>query len=60
MRRLAGIATVVFALVGASVLGGCAVDPYAPYDFKRIPGYTPPGGISSPPRLTKLPLESQR
>ena len=60
MRRLTAIVTVFVALLGAGVLGGCSVDPYAPYDFKRVPGYTPPGGISSPPRLTTLPLESQR
>ena len=54
MKRLAALA---LALVG--VLGGCSVDPYSPYDFKRVPGYTPPGGISSPERLTKLPLDSQ-
>jgi hypothetical protein len=54
MKRLAVLA---LALVG--VLGGCSTDPYAPYDFKRVPGYTPPGGISSPARVTALPLESQ-
>jgi hypothetical protein len=53
-RRLA---TLVLTLAG--MLGACSVDPYAPYDFKRVPGYTPPGGVSSPARLTKLPLESQ-
>lgn len=53
MRQLTGL---VMALIG--MLGGCSGDPYAPYDFKRVPGYTPPGGISSPARLTNLPLES--
>ncbi|MDI1287346.1 MAG: hypothetical protein PSV46_23370 [Reyranella sp.] len=65
MRRLAGlvagfVAGLVMALVGIGVLGGCSTDPYAPYDFKRVPGYTPPGGISSPARVTTLRLESQR
>ncbi len=53
MRRLAAL---VVALAG--ILGGCSGDIYAPYDFKRVPGYTPPGGISSPPRLTNIPLDS--
>jgi hypothetical protein len=58
MTRLAALA---LALVGmlAVMLGACSVDPYAPYDFKRVPGYTPPGGISSPERVTKIRLESQ-
>ena len=53
MKRLAGL---IVALVG--MLGGCSADPYSPYDFKRVPGYTPAGGMSSPPKLTNLPLES--
>ena len=65
MRRLTGLVIALVGMLGAgmlglSVLGGCSADPYSPYDFKRVPGYTPPGGISSPERLTKLPLESQR
>ena len=54
MRRLAGLV-----LVLAGMLGACSTNIYAPYDFKTVPGYTPPGGPSSPPRLTTLPLESQ-
>ena len=53
MRRLTGL---VMALVG--MLGGYSADPYSPYDFKRVLGYTPAGGTSSPPKLTNLPLES--
>lgn len=53
MGRLAGF---IVALVG--MLGGCSADPYSPYDFKRVPGYTPAGGTSAPPKLTNLPLES--
>ncbi len=65
MRRLAALALTLIGMLGVGVLGvgvlvGCSVDPYSPYDFKRVPGYTPPGGISSPERLTKLPLDSQR
>jgi len=59
MRRLVGLVIALGALA-LGVLGGCAGDPYAPYDFKRVPGYTPAGGISSPERVTKLRLESQR
>ena len=54
MTRLAGL------IVALVVLAGCSDDRYSPYDFKRVPGYTPPGGISSPERVTKLRLESQR
>jgi len=46
------------ALVG--ILTGCSADPYSPFDFKNFPGYTPPGGTSSPPRLTNIPLESSK
>lgn len=52
------LTALVLALVG--MLAGCSGDPYAPYDFKRVPGYTPSGGISSPVKVTNLPLESQR
>jgi hypothetical protein len=55
MKWLTGL---VMALVG--MLGGCSADNYSPYDFKRVPGYTPPGGISSPARVTNIRLESQR
>ncbi len=50
------LAALFVALVG--MLGECAADPYAPYDFKRVPGYTPAGGKSSSSKLTDLPLES--
>jgi hypothetical protein len=59
MKRLAGLVMALVGLLGPGLLGGCSTDPYMPYDFKRVPGYTPPGGISSPARLTTLPLESQ-
>ena len=60
MRQLATLVLALAGLLGSVLLGGCSVDPYSPYDFKRVPGYTPPGGISSPARLTNLPLDSQR
>jgi len=61
MRRLAALAlALVVGVLGVGLLAGCSADPYAPYDFKRVPGYTPPGGISSPARVTNIPLESQR
>ena len=60
MMRLAALALALVGLLGAVMLGACSVDPYAPYDFKRVPGYAPPGGISSPARVTNIPLESQR
>ena len=65
MRRLAGLVMALVGMLASGVLGlgvlsGCSADPYSPYDFKRVPGYTPPGGISSPARLTNLPLESHR
>ena len=59
MKQLAALALALVGVLSLGVLGGCSVDPYSPYDFKRVPGYTPPGGISSPERLTKLPLDSQ-
>lgn len=55
MRRLAALVIVL-----AGIPGGCSGDIYAPYDFKRVPGYTPAGGVSSPARLTDIPLESHR
>ena len=61
MRRLAALAlALVVGVPGIGLLAGCSADPYAPYDFKRVPGYTPPGGISSPAKLTNLRLESDR
>lgn len=60
MRRLAGFVMAFVGILGPAMLGGCSANPYSPYDFKRVPGYMPPGGISSPARLTVLPLESQR
>ena len=59
MKRFAVLVLALAGILGPTMLGGCSTDPYAPYDFKRVPGYTPPGGISSPARLTNLPLESQ-
>jgi hypothetical protein len=61
MKRLAGLAlALLVGVLGAGLQAGCSADPYAPYDFTRVPGYTPPGGISSPERITKIRLESQR
>ena len=51
--RLAAVALAFFCMLGA-----CSVDPYAPYDFKTVPGYKPASGIDSPAKLTTLRLES--
>jgi hypothetical protein len=59
MERLARLVLALVGMLGLGVLGGCSGDPYSPYGFKRVPGYTPAGGISSPARLTNLRLESQ-
>jgi hypothetical protein len=60
MKWLTALVMALVSMLGSGVLGGCSEDNYSPYDFKRVPGYTPPGGISSPARVTTIRLESQR